>query len=418
MNMLKVLKGRRVGRQGFTLIELLVVISIIAILMALLVPAVMKVRSMAAGTQCQNNLKQIALATLAYENVQKRLPTSGEGVAFNPASKSVTFPNGYMDKYFDTVSFFTLILPYVDEKVAADKYNANTHYNDVTNYPSNIISAQSTIVSFLCPAAEGVQPDPQGFGQTSYMPISYCDIDPITGLRGAKGAQDANGQFIKRPGALQIFARDKDRYGKTCYDGSGIGMTVAVGTGGNKLDNISDGKMYTIMIGEDSSYRNHETIFPFQTSPTVDPVSVAANFATAPAQTYVNASGKRAINRWADPENGNGVSGPPASDPASPWFITGTTTYTGQYVNQNASQLGGNIPGAGVSTASSAGNGCPWSVNNCGPNDELFSPHAGGAYVAFCDGRVTFLKQEVSGSILRYLCLPDDGQQFDPAWTK
>ncbi|MED5399539.1 MAG: type II secretion system protein, partial [Planctomycetota bacterium] len=62
-------------RRGFTLIELLVVISIIAVLASLIMPAIMNARAAARRTQCANNLKQLAAATMNFTSGSNgRLP--------------------------------------------------------------------------------------------------------------------------------------------------------------------------------------------------------------------------------------------------------------------------------------------------------------------------------------------------------
>ncbi len=133
----------RLNRRGaFTLIELLVVIAIIAVLIGLLLPAVQKVREVAARSSCSNNLKQIGLGTVNFESTNGGLPPSrttgtGAGAPYFPYQHSWT----------------AALLPYIEQTNSFNLYNYKANWNDPVNYQA----IRTSLKLFNCPSTP-VQP--------------------------------------------------------------------------------------------------------------------------------------------------------------------------------------------------------------------------------------------------------------------
>jgi prepilin-type N-terminal cleavage/methylation domain-containing protein/prepilin-type processing-associated H-X9-DG protein len=145
---------------AFTLIELLVVIAIIAVLIALLLPAVQKVREAANRARCLNNLKQIGLALHNYHNVQETFPLGvppSRGLAYNVRS-----------------------LPYVEQDNFYNQFDLNGGYQSTTNRPFG----RMPVPLYHCPSAvsnrQSIPSTVAGFPGDSYFTTHYYgNMGPI-----------------------------------------------------------------------------------------------------------------------------------------------------------------------------------------------------------------------------------------------
>ncbi|RMF38797.1 MAG: DUF1559 domain-containing protein [Planctomycetota bacterium] len=147
-------------KKGFTLVELLVVIAIIGILVGLLLPAVQAAREAARRMQCQNNLKQLALACLNYESAIKRFP-----MAFVPAV--TPYPPNRNNNNVESWGWCALILPYVEQSNLYNNLGVNQYSLRAVIAGENpsLTSAQAQallqtpIQTFMCPSDTGAGGD-------------------------------------------------------------------------------------------------------------------------------------------------------------------------------------------------------------------------------------------------------------------
>lgn len=206
-------------RCGFTLIELLVVITIIAILMALLLPAVQQIRAAAQRIQCTNNLKQIGLAVLNYESANGLLPAG-----------SITPGNCCGTKSFSTWTIG--ILPYMDQQPLYDLYDQTKRNEDGANRTVR----ETFLPIYVCPSDVNTdeldKPESGPGNRIKYAPGSYRAVSGRTNPR-------KNGYF-------------------DCSEGKDVpyewrGPMHHIGTRDyhqERVTDIRDGASNTLMVGE------------------------------------------------------------------------------------------------------------------------------------------------------------------------
>jgi prepilin-type N-terminal cleavage/methylation domain-containing protein/prepilin-type processing-associated H-X9-DG protein len=430
----------RVRRSGFTLIELLVVIAIIGILIALLLPAVQKAREAAARLQCTNNLKQMGLAMHGYNDANKAFPTSGESVDTTNWGTSVG-GNTSGATVFANLSFFTTILPFIEQADIYAEFNTNSAYNDSTAYGTLAVTGQTVgsgqtvvnsparnaIPTFLCPTnplrpSSGL--DAYGYGYTDYMPVSYIDINPAytatfafttaadTG-GGAPGTQNAmgntrvkagqadpitftnfSGNVTTVPSRVQGALRTNPNPAKGTYTANAPTLVGNQYTT-SKVGDITDGLSKTIAVMEDVG--RSETYY---TAKYGDPLATDIITGTG----YDTSKAFRNPWRWAESDSGNGASGPSSTKEHA---ATAPGAYGDAYGTDIAQFTDGSLKFINNSSAPFGGpTYCPWVYNNCGVNDEPFSFHGNGVNALFMDGHVTFIKDNIDGITYRRLLTP------------
>jgi len=138
---------REAARRGFTLVELLVVIAIIGILIGLLLPAINAAREAGRRATCQNNLKQLSLAMINFENNRGGFPAMAMGWVNRPLH-----PGGW-GGWYDDHGWYSQIGDFIEQKGWTKWINTSVSLSDVSNrVPRTYMNKL-----FACPSDRGLQ---------------------------------------------------------------------------------------------------------------------------------------------------------------------------------------------------------------------------------------------------------------------
>ena len=334
------------ARVAFTLVELLVVITILGMLMALLLPAVMSARAAGRRAQCMNNLHNVSLAMLSEVAAKRRFPASG---------------NFSLDGSKHHHSWVVPLLAWLERADIFAKWKWELSHND----PANAQLTSIGIPVLVCPDDFTAVPGQGnlsyvvngGFGWTTRTPALDCPVSFHVMTSPILAPMDFNGDGSACSGG------PGDSSDKRLFYQTGLFFLEnwPIGTytvRHHSLDSILDGASNTIMLSE----------------------NVRAGY---------------------DPANGTSWASP---------YPRNISFFLSSYVCENRSCAAGKVDyrrandctqdpyrlEAINSSRDQAEGEAPW------PS----SFHTGGVYVAFADGHLKLLRAQVDGAVYAALISP------------
>jgi prepilin-type N-terminal cleavage/methylation domain-containing protein/prepilin-type processing-associated H-X9-DG protein len=352
-------------RAAFTLIELLVVIAIIAILIALLVPAVQKVRESAARSTCQNNLKQLALACVNYENQFKMIPRG------NAVPVSSSFANGD-----NGASWMFMVLPYIEQAGLYDRVRSTGSLNNALTAgiipggrqptqrcPSDGWQSDNGLFSSYVGSSGPQCNNPPSGNCTTFIFQKYCNGQNV--VHAAGNELPPNLSPVTYPGydASATHGSNFAASGQPSLPATLLRGMFARGGARVTLNSVTDGTSNTILLGE---------ILPefFESQ------------------------------RWS----------------TLGWF-SGNNVSQGQTIqpmNWQIDPVPWPNPGPYAQDCMQASMPCPSGVDHCIFNWHVTwgfrSRHADGCNFAFVDGSVHFLRESIDHRLYQYLGCRHDNQ--------
>ncbi|MBW3538642.1 MAG: DUF1559 domain-containing protein [Planctomycetes bacterium] len=216
-------------RRGFTVIELLAVVSVIAVLTALILPAVQQAREAARRTQCRNHLKQIAVALYAYHDRSRQFPVnSGNGLV--PGQRP--WQTGHHRKGTPLVG----LLPLLDQKPFYDRLDFGGDV--VGQIIADEALRRTAFPVFLCPSDQNAGGVPADRAMTNYAPSI-----------GAQAMRSRNGDCDQWVPFGNPFGNGPASFGGST-DPRRISGVFARHSWAARFDQIRDGASQTIAFGE------------------------------------------------------------------------------------------------------------------------------------------------------------------------